>query len=207
MIHVLEHIPSPQEFLIALRDKLAPRGTLLIQVPDQAQNPFDLLIADHCSHFSRETLTGLLHSAGYRALKVSTDWVPKEISLIAVVGKSTPPSPADTAQMLQSAQSSVDWLNETVRVARSGLSGRHGGLFGTSIAATWLSRELESVVRFFVEEDPSRLGARHMGLPVYAPEDIPRHSHVFLALPFPLATAVSRRLRRQDVSFHLPPPA
>ncbi len=207
MLHVLEHIASPREFLAGLQCKLAPGGMLLIQVPDHARNPFDLLIADHCSHFTGETLTNLVHAAGYQPLKVSSEWVPKELSLVAVVDSGASPKPVDSSQLLQFVRFTVNWLEETVRAARTDLTGRQGGLFGTSIAATWLFAELGDTVSFFVDEDRSRQGRRHMGLPVYAPEDIPAGSHVFLALPLSLAEAVGRRLSRPDVTYHLPPPA
>ena len=60
MIHVLEHIESPFEFLEKLKTHINYDGHLIIAVPDYITNPFDLIIADHASHFSLNTLQNLL---------------------------------------------------------------------------------------------------------------------------------------------------
>ena len=52
MVHALEHIPRLIEFLSALKNLLTPTGLLLIEVPDLDKSPFDILIADYCTHFS-----------------------------------------------------------------------------------------------------------------------------------------------------------
>ena len=54
--HVLEHIPDPVPFLKNIARYLAGRGRILLAVPDLRQNPIDLIIADHCSHFDRNSL-------------------------------------------------------------------------------------------------------------------------------------------------------
>jgi len=44
MVHALEHIPRPIEFLDALKSLLTPTGLLFIEVPDLHASPFDILI-------------------------------------------------------------------------------------------------------------------------------------------------------------------
>lgn len=208
MIHVLEHIPAPRQFLDALQAKLVPGGRLLIQVPDHAQNPFDLLIADHCTHFAAETLMQLVHAAGYRVSRVSTEWVPKELSLLADAAEVPEAKAADPTALWRRAEAAVGWLEDVLDCASARLtSARAAGLFGTSIAATWLCAELGTRVGFFVDEDRSRQGRQHLGLPIYAPQQVPTGGEVFLALPRPLAEAVQRRLSRPGVRYHLPPAA
>jgi len=54
-----------------------------MEVSNIEENPFDILIADHLMHFSPETLSNLLRRVGFMPTLVATDWVPKEISLLA----------------------------------------------------------------------------------------------------------------------------
>jgi 2-polyprenyl-3-methyl-5-hydroxy-6-metoxy-1,4-benzoquinol methylase len=82
-IHVLEHIPSPAPLLESLHNKFKPNGVLLIQVPYFIDNPFDLIIADHCSHFTPETLSKIVQDAGYNISLLRTDIITKEITLVA----------------------------------------------------------------------------------------------------------------------------
>src|SRR5690606_38916269 len=85
MVHVLEHIPSPHTFLRRVINKLEPAGLLLIEVPDHHSNPFDLLIADHCSHFTSGAMRQTLSRAGLTDSLITTQWVAKELSTLASV--------------------------------------------------------------------------------------------------------------------------
>src|SRR5262249_45563814 len=101
--------------------------------------------------------------------------------------------------------SAIRWLSATVGSARRCASRGQLGLFGTSIAATWLAADLKDAVGFFVDEDPARVGKTFMERPIYHPSRVPPDSHIFLGLARPLADTVYRRLTRPGVSYHLPP--
>jgi hypothetical protein len=45
-------------------------------------------------------------------------------------------------------------------------------------------------VDFFVDEDPSRIGAKHLGIPILSPGEVAEGSDVFVGM----APAVSKRL-------------
>jgi SAM-dependent methyltransferase len=211
MIHVLEHIPDPITFLTTLQSKLDDEGLLLIEVPDHRQNPFELLIADHSTHFSSATLQALLQHAGYEICLIATDWVPKEISLIARKARHQHPAPSFTPSPwpgpAEDTPTSVSWLTSVVAAAQACATQGMAGLFGTSIAATWLFSELEGQVTFFVDEDPNRAGKTHMQYPIYHPHNAPHGSHVFVALPPPLAKVVQTRMQNLNahVHWHVPP--
>jgi hypothetical protein len=211
MIHVLEHIPQPCDFLVRLSQKLDTDGLLLIEVPDAAQNPFDLLIADHCSHFTPATLRDLLERAGYEVLVVADNWVPKEVT--AVVRKSrggaTGRRPAPQAAAVEAAGCNLQWLGRVADQGRRLASRGNFGVFGTSIAGTWMYAELEGAMDFFVDEDPNRAGGRYLGRPVYSPSQAPEGADVLLALPAALARQIHARLEKGAIAFrcHLPPAA
>ena len=210
LMHALEHIPSPREFIARLWEKLEVDGLLLIQVPDCAQNPFMFLVADHASHFFVATLKELVLSAGYEVLVATNDWVTKEISVVArkrADGRQSRGISPDSGSAL-TVMSRLDWLEQQLQTIRS-LAGREGiGLFGTSIAATWLLAELQGQIAFFVDEDPHRIGRTYFGRPIYATATAPAESHVFVALPPSLAAEVKQRLDRQGLKarFHIPGP-
>jgi SAM-dependent methyltransferase len=206
LIHVLEHIPTPREVLGQVRGKLKAGGLLVVQIPNYLQNPFDLLVADHSTHFTPATAEALIRGAGYEIVAVATDWVPKELTVVArrAEGPVVAPPAADGAALGTVARV-VDWIRSVVEGARRCAAAGDFGLFGTSIAATWLGSELGDRVRFFVDEDPSRIGKTFMGRPVYAPSQVPPGGQVFLVLARGLAEAVERRLARPGVTFHLPP--
>jgi len=205
LVHALEHIVHPQEFLADLRYKLAPGGWLVVEVPDFRSNPFDLLVADHCTHFTEATLTALLLAAGYELVHVTADWVPKELTVVAKAARQAqPPAPAEARADAALVEDRLTWLNHVV--SHAGRLARQGplGILGTSIAATWLFQELNAEVAFFVDEDPHRRGRPFLGRPVLDPRDAPEGAVGFIPLPPGLARAVARRLRRPGVAWHCP---
>jgi SAM-dependent methyltransferase len=206
MIHALEHIPDPQQYLESIKQKLNPGGILVLEQPHFIENPFDLLIADHCSHFSGETLTNLLNAAGFETTYLATDWIPREITAIARrTGYITEIEPADSAISLKAAAACLKWLGAARAAARAAAGAGSLGVFGTSIAATWLFAELGGRAAFFVDEDSARAGREFMGRPVFAPAGAPAGSRVFTPVPPSMAGNIVSRLKIAGLTPVLPP--
>lgn len=209
LVHVLEHVPQPGEFLASLRAKLVCGGHLMVEVPHYVDNPFDLLIVDHSTHFSAEVLRGVAERGGYAARVLATDWVAKELTLVAepTAAKATGVSEEHFPRVWADLRKRVDWLAGIAQQTRELARGGRFGLFGTSIAAMWLFGELEGRVDFFVDEDPTRVGRECFGRPVLAPNQVPAGNRVWLALPTRIAEQVKARLSPQcsNLEFHIPP--
>lgn len=208
MIHVLEHITAPGDFLATLWSKLDFRGLLVVQIPNYLQNPFDLLIADHCTHFTVATASALIQSLGFEVISVGSDWVPKELTIVArkTEQKSKIHMHVSTVNPVASAARSLQWLETVVTTARGLATLGNFGLFGTSIAATWLFTELEGMVDFFLDEDPNRLGKTYMGRPVLHPCHAPQGSRVLIALPTEIAESIKTRMLslRMNLEWYVP---
>lgn len=210
LIHSLEHFTTPLRMLQALSRCLVPGGRLFVQVNDVERMTFDLVVADHLCHFSAASLGDLAARAGLRVEALQTDWVNKELSLIAAPGDAPAPArPGYAASALERAQRATAWLQRMLGEARAAArpGGRGFGIFGTSVAATWLAGGLGSAVEFFVDEDPARQGRTHLGRPILAPTQMPAGAVVFLAFVREVASTISRRLGALPVRFALPPEA
>ena len=199
LIHSLEHFPSPGTLLASILNKLSPGGMLLVQVCNTLRNPYDLLIADHLTHYSANTLRLLAENSGFRVNRIETEWVPKELSMVAVNTRQD----QDGTPCVRDAQyghasavvlAQLKWLSEMASTAEAESRSGHFGIFGTSICATWLAGGLGEKVSFFVDEDPSRQGRDYMGRPVFSPSHVPRQSKVYLALVPEIADKVGGRL-------------
>jgi hypothetical protein len=57
-------------------------------------------------------------------------------------------------------------------------------------------------VRFFVDEDPQRIGRTHLGLPILAPTDVPPDSDVFVGISPILSESLAARLSSGTRRFH-----
>ena len=208
LVHSLEHFHDPFSTLRDLQGRLRPGGRLFVEVPNAAANPFEYVIADHRTHFTPETLEYLIRRAGFSVQFLGTDWVAKEISLVATPGSgSEPPLPLSNPTLLAQITRQVDWLSEFALAARtSGTRRGPFGLFGTAIAAMWLWPAVSQRVEFFVEEDPNRVGHECVGRPIVNPAQVPSGAVVFLALVPAVAARIQARLAHLPIDFRMPPP-
>jgi hypothetical protein len=76
------------------------------------------------------------------------------------------------------------------------------GIFGTSIASTWLFNEIGCSVNFFVDEDTNRIGRHYLGLPVLHPSEVPAESDVYVGLAPIVSNNVVYRLQSTGAIYH-----
>jgi hypothetical protein len=209
LIHSLEHIPGPTRFLTGLRGKFKMGGLLVIQVPDCWQNPFMFLVADHATHFFESTLRETVAAGGYDVTLTANDWIAKELTLIArkSVREFSSRVEANPADNIAAVRNRLEWVVALGQEIRTIASKSPLGVFGTSIAATWLQGELQGEAAFFVDEDPSRFGQTFMRRQILRPSEVPAGSQVMIALPTPMAEQVRARLAREApmVNWLVPP--
>ena len=204
LIHALEHIIDPLTFLKKIKSILKKTGSIFIEIPNLKMAPFDILIADHCSHFTVETLEILLNKAGFVINKISEDFIPKEITLIASVKEEISLKDIDISLGMDLVNGYFLNLDEIFKQAKL-ISGNFG-VFGTSISATWLASEFLERVDFFVDEDINRIGGNYMGKPVYGIENCPSNTNVLMPLRYDIASKVIDRLRDGcKINFIIPP--
>lgn len=206
LVHSLEHFPDPLATLRGLRRKTASGGRLFIQVNNLERTPFDLVVSDHLCHFTPRSLCRLVARAEFRVDAARTDWIKKEISLLASAdGETSEPDPVDPREAIAKVEADVAWLIGVLAHAREAAGDPRFGIFGTSVAATWLAGGLGDAVKFFVDEDPKREGRSHLGRPILKPAEIPPGAVVYLAFVQEVAEEIRRRLAGQGVRFAAPP--
>jgi 2-polyprenyl-3-methyl-5-hydroxy-6-metoxy-1,4-benzoquinol methylase len=207
MIHVLEHVVEPYDFLLKVQKKINDEGLLFIAVPGWMSNPFDLLVADHCLHFSTQHLTLMLEMAGFELVSISDEVLPKEILVVAKKVKNfdvkktefTLDPNANTMELIKFFNESIDWLFGEIQKGLALLTNENIGVFGTALAATWLDASCEKRFNFFVEEDFSRVNTFFLDRQVYLPLNIPPGSKVFVPLSPKIAKKVCDRLNQLEV--------
>jgi len=146
----------------------------------------------------------LLNKAGFVINKISEDFIPKEITLIASVKEEISLKDIDISLGMDLVNGYYLNLDEIFKQAKL-LSGNFG-VFGTSISATWLASEFLERVDFFVDEDINRIGGNYMGKPVYGIENCPSNTNVLMPLRYDIASKVIDRLRDScKINFIIPP--
>jgi 2-polyprenyl-3-methyl-5-hydroxy-6-metoxy-1,4-benzoquinol methylase len=209
MIHILEHIENPIPFLKKLKTKLEYNGKLLIEVPNYKKNAFDLIVYDHCTHFSVDTITWVLDQAGYRVLNVSTSAVQKEITIVCESKKEVEAQDTNKVENTENdylaAQSSIAWLQNLKSDIRQKRNCKLG-IFGTSIAGTWLHSELLDEISFFVDEDEDRIGKTYMNKTVLRPSEVRKGEYIVIPMPHEIAKQIASRLQHTNGVYFTPSP-
>lgn len=192
--YVIEHVEHITKLVHALLEKLSSNGMLVAMVPDLARNPYDLVIADHLSHFTKTTLI-----LQFEELPLICCRQALQKELIVFVGKGSRnryrrPTTSDAEQV--GAEQQIRYLmkvrSEALELARV-YKGQFG-IFGTSIAGSWLSGELDRLPHFFVDEDQRKHDMTHYGKKVLSPCATPRQGIVFLPFTRQVADKIASRL-------------
>ena len=209
LIHCIEHIPAPADYLRCVKQHLAKDGVLLIQVPDAELNPFDLIVGDHSSHFFKVTLRDQVEAAGYEVLACGNLVIDKEITLLARPLLRQQATDLHTSQggAIDVARRNLAWLDATLECGERLADGtRPLGVFGTGIAGIWIGNVIGNNLDFYCDEDEVRVGRDYFGVPIIAPSAIPVGATVFVCLEPKLAKAIADRHSLPDRHFVVPPP-
>jgi SAM-dependent methyltransferase len=203
MSHVLEHISDPISFLRCLHPHLKVHGKLFIAVPDIRQNPIDLLVMDHCSHFDEGTLARALVRSLLTDFEIRSDILGKEI--IAVAGSGNSPLRPTCSFLLPLDEVAVKYskLFQDIVSFCLQLRANHPrlGLMGTSTAAAWVTGELHSQIDFYVDEDVQRIGSAAFGKSILSLDQVQSGSCVFIPMSIATARSIISRTLRKDIHF------
>ncbi len=201
MVHVLEHIPNPINILNSLKRLLRPNGMILIQVPDWTENPFILLVGVHCSHFDLNSLRFVIRKSGLGLRILENQIVKKEITALCSVQTSSALNTQLYSSNFPLPSNALDWLSLFLIASKNSIKKNEKvGIFGSSLAASWLASELNYSNNFFVDEDPSRINKTFFDRPIVSISEIPNGSRLIVPLPDPLLSIICNKIQGQAPS-------
>ncbi|MDC1076129.1 class I SAM-dependent methyltransferase [Litorivicinus sp.] len=201
LIHALEHIPNPRLFIEQVLRLCTHSGVVLIQVPHYQDNPFDLIITDHCTHFTKATINAVVESAGGEIVEIATNVIAKEMTVIVKKRSGELGLPRDdlwNSDLFQESREvasvMVNKLHDLQRIiSRIPANIRPIGIFGTAIAANWAFGILGGV-DFFVEDDLDRIGRSYKEAPVIPLSEVPADSTLIIPIAPESRDQILRRL-------------
>jgi len=188
MIHVLEHITEPHEFLENVKGLLTENGVLLIQVPDISSNIFDTAVLDHAVHFSKASLYTLLKEH-FPCVAFPDGQIAKEITVIASMhGRDTKQPEKKTVDFERYAEylKTVSAINEPMYV------------FGTAPVSTFFGGYIGDRLVGFLDEDAFKQGKLHLDKKIISPLDAENGIKCILPFPQEMASNISARFNKID---------
>ena len=205
MIHCLEHLDDPIRVLKNIHNHITNEGYIFIEVPDVKISNYDILIADHISHFSLDLLSEVLTLSGFQIIEASTNVLVKEITILAKKTAFGIGEVNANKYRVREHKSHVNQLIsshiETVAKSKYLLdSHRDLGIFGSSTSAMWLWGELGCQVEVFVDEDQSKYH-QNANFKVVSPEMVEDGFTIIIPLALNLATAISAKYSSRNIQY------
>jgi cyclopropane fatty-acyl-phospholipid synthase-like methyltransferase len=186
-IHCFEHLYEYRAFFDEIAAIRTPDTKVFLQVPDIATSPFDLVIADHAGHFSRETLHACLgryvdHYEVHRHMD-------KELSAIIRPHASHPTPDGVPARTATDHRATLDAHVDYLAGFLAHIDQRAGarfGVYGTTIAGAWLASAFGDRIACYVDDDSLKHGKKLFGKDVVPPSSVPEGLPI--VMPFGAAT-------------------
>jgi hypothetical protein len=95
----------------------------------------------------------------------------------------------------------LEWLSAFRQLIEEPVNHGKVGVFGSSIAATWLISHAPERVSHVLDEDPNRTGYRLFGHPIILPNQAPAALDVLLPFPPVVAKKIAGRLSELPLRF------
>ncbi|PHI36925.1 hypothetical protein CBQ28_11515 [Pseudoalteromonas sp. GCY] len=177
LVHVLEHVSTPLEFLDSLQNLLSESGIIIIQVPNINENPWDFAIFDHISHFTAQRIESLLREF-FDFVYFPENQISKEITVIASNHNSVS---ANAGVKIQTQSCPMEAFQRYVQQLES-LPACY--VLGTGPAASFSAYMLGDCLLGWLDEDKNKIGKYLEGHKI---NDANNVYDAPILLPYPLA--------------------
>ncbi|KQY49727.1 class I SAM-dependent methyltransferase [Lysobacter sp. Root494] len=177
----LEHIPTPARTMREIARLLKPGGHFYAIVPNVATNVADLVVVDHCNHFSATSLTRLVSDAGLELLEIDANAHRGAFVVVAMKPRALPaPAALDPAKVghvrAELAGIAAFWDKAASRVRDYEASiGGDAAIYGAGFYGAFIATSLSnpSIISCHIDQNPYLQGQTFDGKPVIAPDDLP----------------------------------
>lgn len=179
---VLEHVPDPLEFLREIRNCMKPGGFAYIGVPNFKVKPDDLLVFDHLTQFTCESLNFIYQRVGLKLH--SRDARDDRVWLWDAVTKCPPNeillTPVEVNQNLQISRGNAQELARQQAEFDSMISSldpeENVAIYGIGVGGLYLysNSDVKQQIKYILDDNPHSWGSKKLDLEICGSKDIPR---------------------------------
>lgn len=174
----LEHIQTPARTVREIARLLAPGGYFYAVVPNVFANAADMIVVDHCNHFTESSLEKLISDAKLELIEIDAR---SHRGAFVVVAKKTDESPTVDRLRFQKARSrlveiSNYWNNAAARLrAHEATSREPAAIYGAGFYGAFIAANLcdPNRVRCRIDQNPFLQGKVFDGKTTVSPAQIP----------------------------------
>jgi SAM-dependent methyltransferase len=177
---VMEHVPRPVEFLALVADALAPGGRAYIGVPNFVVKPDDLLVFDHLTHFTPDTLDELYRRVGLvlerRDARDDRVWLWDMVVRADEATAANADVPAARALLDAHVAAVEGSLAAFERMLQETKPGETLALYGLGVLGLWArhdARGRAEAIRYLLDDNKQIWGSRKAGLEIQGSKAIP----------------------------------
>jgi 2-polyprenyl-3-methyl-5-hydroxy-6-metoxy-1,4-benzoquinol methylase len=153
--HSLEHLIDPVTDMKLLSSKLKKNGKILVQIPNYQENPYDLVIYDHCVHFDNNSLNYLCYKAGLKIKKICKNIINSEFTIILEQNNK---KAFFLKKNLSSSIKKIFFYLENVITKLKKY--KNFSILGSSVSALWVFFMLKKKVLHIYDEDVNKFGRK-----------------------------------------------
>ena len=174
--HSIIYIQDLNELMASISRLLKEDGTLFIQIPDICSNPFYSLMGDQKFIFTKISLKNILNKYNYKVDVISNDYFPRELILIAKKVKSSSNSNFNADYLFEENINKINFFKKKLK----NIKGNNIVLLGTTVNAAFVDEILGDRIKFFVDENVSRVGELFRGKNVIHPKNLSLKNNTIL---------------------------
>ena len=195
--HVVEHLIEPRKVLNHVNSILNDNGRLIIRLPNIKTVHNDLTVLDHCSHFTKKSLENLLILSGFKVEKFFNNFNKAELFVIAYKNKKKKVN-ISFSEISKKDIFNLLWLDRVYKKINEEKN-KNIGLFGVGTSTFYLYAKLKNKIRFFVDEDSSKVGEYYYNRKIYSVSDAPRNSKVYIAVQnISESKKIKKRIKKEN---------
>lgn len=183
--HVLEHVTNPINFLNNIHKILNEDGCVIIRVPNYQFVNSDFSILDHCSHFSKQSIKNMICFSKFRYFKFEKSANDAELFIILkkvknksfiYSGKKIVKNYKETLNLVNHLiKKNLKFEKKIVQENR-----KHFGIFGVGTSSFYLNALFKNRVKFFVDEDTSKINKFFDDKKIYSIKNFPKETKLFI---------------------------
>ena len=174
--HSILYIPDLPDVMLSIEGLLKNNGILYLQIPDIRKNPYYSLMGDQSFLFTPTSLENVLSKYGFKTEAIVSNYFPRELLVAAKKEKSDDSHNYAEDSVFEKNVKLIKGVKEQL----GNMDHQNLAVLGTTANAAFVDEIIGEKIRFFVDENVSKMRQNFRGKNVVHPKDLHESNHTLL---------------------------